>query len=197
MQGNNPPPPIHPGNRTSACAAKHASVYLYSSLKVYELLRVFFFRGGGRKWKTVPLPPESPSFIAAFLSPCNPPPCCWTGRKHKLHQTNPTPPRQKKKCEFPSSARRVNLGDKATIKHTSVGLKCAQKCARQSVREAGRKSKVGALSHCREREERGHHALQITVRWNREESSSAPGLCGARRKRKGEREGEIMWEKKT
>lgn len=125
-----------------------------------------------------------------------PPTLLLDGAQTQIAPNRPDPP-AKKKCEFPSSARRVNLGDKATIKHTSVGLKCAQKCARQSVREAGRKSKVGALSHCREREKRGHHALQITVRWNREESSSAPGLCGARRKRKREREGEIMWEKKT
>lgn len=54
-------------------------------------------------------------------------------------QTAPTPPAPPKK-RFPVLS--ANLGDKATTRHTSVGLKCAKKCARQSVRERGKKKLV-------------------------------------------------------
>lgn len=43
-----------------------------------------FFRGEGGNRKECHSHP-SPEAIAAL--PCNPPPCCWTGRKRKLHQT--------------------------------------------------------------------------------------------------------------
>lgn len=128
MQGNKSR--IHPGTRTPTCAAKYESVYLYSSPKVYELLRfVFFVRGEGGNRKQCH---SHPSLQASSLlsSRRATPPAVGQGA-----DTNCTNPPQK--SDFLSSERSVNLGDKATIKRTSVGLKCAQKCARQSVRGAG------------------------------------------------------------
>lgn len=149
MQGNKSR--IHPGDRTSACAAKPESVFLYTSSKVYELLRGFFFRGEGGNRK-LPLPPESPSFIAAFLSPCNPPPCCWTGRKHKMHQTTP------KKRVSVLCAQPRRQGD--SLRRPTM---CTEMCATVRAGDGKKTPKVGALSHCRER---GHHALQITIRFD-------------------------------
>lgn len=94
----------------------------------------FFLRGEGGNRKQCHSHPSRQASALLSSRRATPPPCCWTGRKHKMHQTPPP-----KKSDFLSSARSVNLGDKATIKHTSVGLKCAQKCARQSVRERGGK----------------------------------------------------------
>lgn len=84
MQGNKSR--IHPGNRTSACAAKYKSVYLYSSPKVDELLRGVFFLGGREEIENSATPTRVSKLSSRRVAP---PPCCWTGRKHKLHQTAP------------------------------------------------------------------------------------------------------------
>lgn len=122
----------------------------------------------------MPLPLESPGFIAAFLSTCNPPhPVVGQGANTNCTKNTPD--------GFLSSPARTL----ATIKDTSEGGNRAQKCARQSSR--GRKKKVGVLSHCGDKGGvgvGGHHALRITLRLIREESSSAFWSLRWRRERR-------------
>lgn len=105
----------------------YKSVYLYSSPKVYELLRGFFL--GGREEIEKSATPTVGSKLSQLSRAT---PALLLDRAQT--QTAPTPPQKKR---FPVLS--ANLGDKATTRHTSVGLKCAKKCARQSVRERGKK----------------------------------------------------------
>ena len=175
MQGNKSR--IHPGDRTSACAAKTESVFLYTSSKVYELLRGFFL--GGRE--EIANCHSHPSLRASSLLSsrrATPHPAVGQGANTKC--TKPPP-----KSEYLSSAR--SLGDKATA---SVGLQCARKCARQSVREMGKKPPKLVRCHIAER----GAIMRSRLRSGsiREESSSAFGLCAGQRKREGA-EGERLW----
>lgn len=106
-------------------------------LKFMNFCVLFFCKRGGRESKTVPLPPESPSFIAAFLSPCNPP-CCWTGSKHKLHQSSP-------KKRFPVLCAQ-RQGDNQT--HHRRAKMCTKMCA--TVRAGGGKQSWCAVTLQRE-----------------------------------------------